>query len=82
MKAILNSDGSVQVQWVKMLVTNKKQQEFYTASTGYKPLSQIHNGTLFAFRRAIDSDNPLPNHLELCTEFEIKKLEDKYNSVQ
>jgi len=77
MKAIINKDGSIQVQWVKMLATTKKDIELYSASPGYYALSKINNGTLFAFRRPLDADSPLPNHIEVCNEYEIKKLEEK-----
>ena len=70
----MNKDGSVQFQWVKMLVTGKSQN-IYADSPGYRPVSKTSSGTVFGFKRAIDQNEPLPNHLELCNEYEIKKLE-------
>lgn len=75
---ITNKDNSVQFHWVKMLVNGKKQQ-WYADSPGYRPISKTGSGTVFGFRRVLDQNEPLPHHLELCNEYEIKKLNGNSN---
>ncbi len=73
-----NPDGSVQYEWVKMAVSSKNAN-YYNDSPGYQLLGKSDANNLYAFRRAIFTDEPIPHHLDRCTEYEITKLERKVN---
>ncbi len=73
MKILTNDSGDVMFAWVKKRV-EKKDSDYYSHS-GYKQLYQSEVGKIFGFRRILDSDEPIPEHLELCNEEEIVRLE-------
>ena len=78
MNELSNLDEIMHYEWVKMAVPNKKP-EFYNASPGYKLIGKNDVSNLYAFKRPVSDDEPLPYHLEKCTEFESNKLEKLTN---
>ena len=73
--SIMNN-GSVEYKWVKKIIP-RKDFSHYDATPAYHTLNQSDNGKVVAFKYLIETDNPLPNHLDYCNEFEIRKLEQK-----
>lgn len=76
MKSLINQDGTAAYQWVKQAV-NKRDDSYYAGSPGYHMIKKSSTGAIYAFRRPIDLENPLPHHLEVCTLYEIQKLDSK-----
>ncbi len=62
-------------EWVKMGVPAKKQS-YYDGIPAYIPIAQNASMRIYAFRRVIDNE-PLPYHLEKCTDYEVEKLEKR-----
>lgn len=80
MNVKMTTDGAVEYEWVKMGVSDKGSS-FYLNSPGYHLLSKDSSNKIFAFKRPIYLDEPLPHHLERCTELESNKLENKTMGV-
>lgn len=77
MKAVINSEGAALYVWVKKSVPAKKTG-FFNDSPGYQMLYTNDKGdAVFAFKRLLDQEEPIPHHLEKCTESEITKLEKR-----
>lgn len=61
--------------WAKGFPKNQKYvTSLYDQGVGYYRLNEWPSG-MYAFRRA--HDEPLPEHLENCTDNEVKRLEKK-----
>lgn len=80
MKVLVNQNGDVLFSWVKKRVDNK-ESGYYAGSDGYKELYKSESGKIFGFRRILDKEEPIPEHLELCTDEEIVKLEKNDRSL-
>lgn len=74
MNVKMTTDGAVEYEWVKTAISYKSSA-FYTNSPGYKLLGKNDTNSIFAFKRPIYIDEPVPHHLEKCTGFEVNKLE-------
>jgi hypothetical protein len=74
MKPSMNKNGNAEYQWVKIAVA-RKMESYYYDSPGYKLIKKATNGSVYAFKRPIDSDKPMPPHLELCNVYEVQRLE-------
>ncbi len=68
------SNGAAEYKWVKKLA-NKKESLILTQNPRYHAIKQNEYGVVVAFKRLVETDNPLPEHLELCDDYEIEKLE-------
>lgn len=60
-------------EWVKKTVQGKAVQ-YYLDSPGYRLVKKGGNGAVFAFRRIL-STGPRDHHLEVCTPYEVQRLE-------
>jgi len=86
MKYTTNSEGDVLWDWVKIMAGGKGNTSaaWYKDSPGYYEIAKNGDNTIFAFKRPIDPENPLPHSLQKCNDFEINKLnkmEDERNHV-
>lgn len=61
----------VPANWVKQGVSKQKWNTFYSASPGYKKVSDNGDQVIVAFTVV----GEIPHYLEKCNELEIKKLE-------
>lgn len=67
------SNGSAEYKWVKKLVS-KKEASIITQNPSYHAIKQNEYGAVVAFKRLVETDNPLPEHLQLCDDYETEKL--------
>lgn len=77
---ILTANGDVKGVWVKKAV-GEKSKDFYANSSGYYQLykGQDEKMTVWAFTWVLDKDHPIPDHLKLCDEDEVARLEEIVN---
>lgn len=68
-------NGSTEYVWVKKVV-NKRQLDQYLANPAYKMLNQSEFGAVVAFKRLVETNEPIPNHLEMCNIYETDKLKN------
>jgi len=81
MNNALAESGDVKWEWVKLMVGGRgtKNAMWFNGSPGYHEIARNGDNVIFAFKRPLDDDNPLPHSLEKCTEFEVSKLNKKEN---
>ena len=76
----LNAEGEVKNLWVKKLTSSREWDGHYAKNAAYKLLEKTKNGVLVAFRHPLYNNQPLPHHLEACSDYEIKKLNPPENA--